>query len=736
MFERLISLYRQYAYIIRKRLGRGNKEQTTNDGSIERNDVSPFLSDGLLQANKYDRKKIRFTTIYNWLSGTATNLYDGELDKVVDSKTASEPADIIIGRVLWKIIATTLVLIPVVVAILLSSGLMPDVSIFVFILALLLGASSFSASIFMLWLVIATGSLSDRGDSIDAVLPESISFMYAQAQSDVSYLNVIRSMALAEDAYGPVSQEFQTIVRQCEYFGKDIQTAIEDQAKETPSDELSRLLRNMLSHIRNGSNITQFFEEEAEKARQQVETKQGAAMDVLSLVATLYSTASLIPIFVLAIAVGFSSFQDVPQIFMTIVTYVAVPFVSILFIYLIMRSHIDRSDLGTLTDYRDSGIASFKDVEEDVVVGSSQRTLSTSFGKDHKTADHGNRTAVGGLPHPAAEGILSTEMADRVEDSSTMFDRFSTTEILLRIKAILTNPVEFFIQRPQATLYITVPLTYILFEIWVILGVVPPVEIGMFTSDPEKSILYWVFAPIVHIFGPLSLFDYLKQQRGKKIENAFPDTLRRLVSANDSGLTLTESIKQVGQGASNRVDEEMAIVAMKAEYGIPIDRALAEFNNVYKRPQVARGTRLLIEAYRASTNVSGVLNETIESARTGIQIKNQQRSEKQSLIITIGVVSLCGAVILYIVDSFFIGLAMQGVSLTQLTDPTSTLGQQSADTGGVSAEYMRMVLFHGAVIHNAAAGIFMGYLSDDSFMSGIKYMLVLSGAVVGMWVFL
>jgi hypothetical protein len=47
-----------------------------------------------------------------------------------------------------------------------------------------------------------------------------------------------------------------------------------------------------------------------------------------------------------------------------------------------------------------------------------------------------------------------------------------------------------------------------------------------------------------------------------------------------------------------------------------------------------------------------------------------------------------------------------------------------------------MVLFHGAVIHNAAAGIFIGYLSDDSFMSGIKYMLVLSGAVVGMWVFL
>lgn len=736
MFERFAALCRQYGYILRKKLDRGSEEQTTNDNLGEQSEIDPFLSDGLLQTDEYERQNFRFNTIYNWLSDTAENLYGGELDKAVDAETESDPADIIIGRVLWKIIAATLVSVPVVVAILLSAGLMPDISIFVFIIALLAGSFAVSGTMFMLWLVVATGSLSDRGDAIDAVLPEAVSFMYAQSQSDVSYLNVIRAMALAEDAYGPVSREFQTIVRQCEYFGKDVQTAIENQAEETPSDELSRLLRNFLSHIRNGSNITQFFEEEAEKARRQVETKQDAAMDVLSLVATLYSTAALIPIFILAVAVGFSSFQQIPPIVLTIITYIAVPSVSLLFIYLIIRSHIDRSDLGTLTDYRESGIASFTNVEEDTVADSSQRTLSTAFGRDDKATDRGDRTVVGGPPHPAAEGILSTEMADQVEDSSPIFDGFSTTETLLRIKAILTNPIEFFIERPLATLYISVPVTYVLFEIWIILGVVPPIEIRMFNSDPEAAVMYWVFAPIAHIFGPLSVFHQLKQRRGKRIEEEFPDTLRRLVSANDSGLTLTESIKQVGQGASNRVDEEMAIVAMKSDFGIPIDRALAEFNNVYKQPQVARGTRLLIEAYRASTNVSGVLNETIESARTGIQIKNQQQSEKQSLLITIGVVSLCGAVILYIVDTFFIGLAMQGVSLTQLTNPTSALDQPSADMGGVTAEYMRMTLFHGAVIHNAMAGIFMGYLSDDSFMSGIKYMLALSGAVIGMWVFL
>lgn len=726
-------------------LGKGDESDSASGstGTVDQSEKTDpndtWLSEGLLDSEKYNRSDVSFSTLYNRASNIIQGVYGDELDQLINTESVDDPADLIIGRVVWRFIAAGLIVVPI-ATYLIAGGNTPlgQQNLFNSTVFGILTGGSTSIILFLGWLLLAAGSMSDRGNKIDTVLPEAMSFMYAQSKSDVNYLNVIRAMALAEDAYGPVSREFQTIVRRCEYFGEDIETAIEKQAKETPSEELSRILRNLLSHIQNGANITSFFEEEAQKARRRVETKESAAMDFLKLISTLYATAGLAPVFILAVVVGISSFQDIPTSIMLLITYVATPSVSMLFMYLLYQAQIKTNDLGTLTDYRDDGVTSFQTEDQfrTDTVEKSQRTLSSAFGVEDKLSDRGELTEVGYSLHPATDGLLKDEKAVELGEKVPKFKDLHKIETKLRIKEIIKSPVTYFSERPKAILVFSIPFAYLAMEIGVLLDYIQPPSVDLMYNNPVMTTFEWIYLPLIMVFSPLILFDYLQNRRVQRVREGFPDTLRRLSSANDSGLSLTEAIEEIGKREANVVDKEMGIVSAKAKYGVPIDRALAEFNNVYKEPQIARGTRLLIEAYRASTHVSDVLEETIKSARTGLQIRNQQRSEKKSQILTLSIVTVAGTIILYVVQQFFVGFAMDGLGIEFLTDPNMSPAQAQQQGTGAPKEVLELTLFHAAVIHTTLAGMFMGYFSSESLKSGLKYALGLVSVVMGMWVFL
>jgi len=706
------------------------------DEDSPRDETDTWLADGLLSSEKYDRSDITFTTLYNRLSNAIQGVYGDELDELIDTESVDDPADLIIGRAVWKILAVGLVLVPIFVY-LTSQGHIPlgNQGIFQSVIAGVILGGVVSISLFLGWLLLAAGSLSDRGSQIDTVLPEAMSFMYAQSKSDVNYLNVIRAMALAEDAYGPVSKEFQKIVRRCEYFGEDIETAIEKQAKETPSDELARILRNLLSHIQNGANVTEFFEMEAEKARRRVETKESAAMDFLRMISTLYATAGLAPVFILAVVVGISSFQDIPTFIMLALAYFVTPAVTLLFIYLVGQAHTRTSHLGTLTDHRSDSVASFQTGEQFRVdtTEKSQRTLSTAFGVEDELSDRGELTEVGYSIHPATEELFKPQKAVELGEKVPKFDNVHKIETKERLKAIVKSPVTFFTERPETILVISIPVTVIVMVMAFWTGYSPTPSVDRMYHEPVSSTLMWFYAPLMLLFAPLVIFNHLRERQIQRVREAFPDTLRRLSSANDSGLSLTESIEEIGKRESNVVDHEMSIVSAKSSCGVPIDRALAEFNNVYKEPQIARGTRLLIEAYRASTHVSDVLAETIKSAQTGLQIKNQQQSEKRSQILTLSIVTIAGGIILFVVQQFFVGFAMDGLGIEFLTDPDMSATESQQEDSGAPVEILELTLFHAAVIHSFLAGMFMGYYTDKTLKSGLKYALGLLSIIMLMW---
>ena len=95
---------------------------------------------------------------------------------------------------------------------------------------------------------------SARKREINVLLSDSVSFMYALSVGGLNQLEILQAMAKADDTYGEVAQEFQSIVLETEYFDTDYRTAIRNQAAQTPSDELSQFLTDMLSIINSGGD--------------------------------------------------------------------------------------------------------------------------------------------------------------------------------------------------------------------------------------------------------------------------------------------------------------------------------------------------------------------------------------------------------------------------------------------------------------------------------------------------
>ena len=97
------------------------------------------------------------------------------------------------------------------------------------------------------------------------LLPDAISFIYPLSVCGLNQLEILEATARADDTYGEVAKEFQSIVRETEYVGTDYRNAIREQAMVTPSEELSQFLSDMLSIVNSGGSMEGFLDDKKEK---------------------------------------------------------------------------------------------------------------------------------------------------------------------------------------------------------------------------------------------------------------------------------------------------------------------------------------------------------------------------------------------------------------------------------------------------------------------------------------
>jgi flagellar protein FlaJ len=532
---------------------------------------------------------------------------------------------------------------------------------------------------------------SGREREINMLLSDSISFMYALSVGGLNQLEILEAMARAEDTYGEVAQEFQSIVQETKYFGTDYRNAIREQAAETPSDDLSQFLTDMLSIVNSGGNMEAFLSDKKDKHMRTAKQQQEVTLDTLELFGEMYMTLSLFPLLLIIILVIMSMLGEAQEFMLFGTVYALIPITGVMFLVLVSTVKQDEPGDGY---------------------------LQPAGSDDHDPVADAER---GGLRHLGiVEGFVGT---------FGIFDRIKSREGTFRTKQLLRNPHHFFRDHPTYTLALTAPAALVLLAFAGVSGAAPTTWDGM-VAAPVWGTFVWVYVPLYVLLIPLGVFHEWSVRTRAAITGKLSDNLRKLSSANDTGQTLLESIQTTAETSSGKLADELDVIYAKVNYGMSLRNALIEFNNKYHVPRLARTVKLISKAQEASSQITQVLTTAAQASENQDDIERERRSRTrmQVAIILMTYLTLLG--VMAILKTQFLDV-MAG--LTEQASGSGGGGGSSQFGGGIDTQLLSLLFFHAVTLQAVLSGIISGYIRTAKLMAGIKFVVILQTIALAVW---
>ncbi|WP_255170025.1 type II secretion system F family protein [Natrononativus amylolyticus] len=541
---------------------------------------------------------------------------------------------------------------------------------------------------------------SARKREINMLLTDSISFMYALSVGGLNQLEILESMAQAEDTYGEVAKEFQSIVQETEYFDIDYRTAVRKQAIETPSDDLSQFLTDMLSIINSGGDMESFLEDKKEKHMRTAKQEQETTLETLELFGEMYMTLSLFPLLLIIILVIMQMIPsaDVSDGMLYLTVYGLIPMTGIAFIVLVSTVKHDEPGDGFLS------------------VG----------GDDKRIESAQNRS------------LLNLGLVEQFTGEHSVFDRIKNREGTHETVQVLRKPHIFFRDNPLYTLALTVPAALVVVTMGMMTGSAPTSWEGM-QAAPIWGTFVYLYVPLYLTLVPLAIFREWNVRTRNAVINTLSDDLRKLSSANDTGLTLLESLQSVADTTNGKLAREFEMMHTKVNYGMSLKEALVEFNNKYHIPRLARTVKLVVKAQEASNQISDVLRTAATASENHDEIERERKSRTLMQVVIIIMTFMTLLAVIAILKTQFID-TMAGLETGGADAGTSDVGGAGGDLGdadfseNVDTDMLSLLFFHAIALQAILAGFISGYIRDADLLSGLKYVIVLATIALVAWI--
>ncbi|MFC7073649.1 type II secretion system F family protein [Halovenus rubra] len=535
-----------------------------------------------------------------------------------------------------------------------------------------------------------------REREINTLMPDGIAFMYALSVGGMNQLEILKAMAKADDTYGELSREFQSIALETEYFDTDYRTAVRNQALTTPSDELAQFLTDMLSILDSGGDMTNFLEDQKDKHLRTAKQEQRKLLDTLELFGEMYMTLSLFPLLLIIILVIMSMMNSGDQTTLLYGTvYGLIPLIGVGF--LVMVSTVTHDEVGDGYLRPDAG--------------------------EEFTVDEGI-------------GVFNPGLVEEYTGERDLFDKIKRQEGTHELMEIVTAPHLFFRDHPTLVLILTLPLTLL-----AMLGALAsgnmPLSIDAMKADPVVGTIMWVYVPLYVNLLPLAIFYEWNVRSRKAILDDLSENLRKLASANDTGMTLLDSIKVVSETSSGKLSREFETMHSKVNYGTSLKDAMREFNNKYHVPRLSRSIKLISEAQEASSQIHDVLATAATASENQDEIERERKARTlmQTVIIIMTYLTLLAVMALLKVQFLETmgGLASTGQAAGE-KGAQATGGGAGEFAGGIDTQFLSMLFFHAVTLQAIISSFIAGYIRNVELLSGAKYAVVLSTIALITWI--
>lgn len=530
--------------------------------------------------------------------------------------------------------------------------------IFIF-LTLALGGTTL-----ILFLMYPKFRVGERKGAINRDLPAAVTFMYALSRSGMNIIELFRALSASRYTYGEVSRETEVILRDMDYFGNDLRTALHNISELTPSDKFQDLMYNLLTVIDSGGDIPSYFRDKSEQYAQSAKYEQKGFLETLALIAESYVTAFVAgPLFIIIMGVMMSVMGSDTMLSLYAIVYMVIPVGSLMFVFMI------------------------------------------------------------GIMTPGASGeppLLPTQklLPDEIElppDDDPEFENFKSfvkSRKRLAFRKVLKDPLKSIKDKPTNILMITGPIALIL----LISSVFSALQAPNFIDFIDDRIVYAIYIIIV----PLAFFHEIKNFKEKRIQNQIPDFLKKLASTNETGMALRDSIALMARSKIGHLSKHIRLVWKDIDWGLDINNSLARFSNRIRTHTVVRAITLITKANESSGDVGEVL---LVAARDAAFEQEMQKERSTNMLIYVMIIYISFMVfvgVVYVISTTFL------TEMANAADQMAASGMQGGGfMQEFDLNVFNRLFFHAAVIQGVCSGLIAGVMGEGSLLSGLKHSTIM-----------
>lgn len=428
---------------------------------------------------------------------------------------------------------------------------------------------------------------------IDQSLSHTVTYLYALSRGGMNILDMFKSLSSYIHIYGGTAEEISLIVRDMEFFGMDIVTALNNASQRTPSKKFKDFTDNLISVINSGGDLSGFFKSRSEFYQDTSAQDQKYFLETLGVFAEVYvSVLVAAPLFLIVIIVVMGLLQGGIELYLSIIIYAIIPIGTLLFLAMV----------DTISGIR----------EEMPVIYTSIKRLDVF--KD--------------APQLRIEPSYESGDINRLE----LYEKRS------KIKNILLHPFKIFFENPDRTFIFTIPISiiYLFFSI----------RESAMTFQSLKAADNNFLMAILFIITPYAIFFEVRKRKLRTLEERMPDFLKQLAGMNEAGLTLTQAIAYTAESNLGVLTYEIKKIHRSIEWGTITIDALLKFEKRIESSAISRVITLIAKASESTSDIRGVLSIAAKDADIGQRLKMERFS---SLLIYVMIIYLSFFVFLFLI---------------------------------------------------------------------------------------
>ncbi|WP_048151406.1 type II secretion system F family protein [Methanolacinia paynteri] len=408
-----------------------------------------------------------------------------------------------------------------------------------------------------------------RKTRIELDLPYAITYMQALSTT-MTLFAIFKGVAENDDLYGEVSNECKMIIRDVEYFGDDLLTAMRNVQECTPSPTFSELLNDLAMVFRTGGSMTDFFASKSAHYRETAKQELENTLKTMEIMAEIYVTAFVagpIAIMIMIVAQNLSGQSSVDML--EPLMYIGLPIGASAMIFLLYIM-----------------------MPPDSLQVSRKEVMQSEYADTNIDAD-----TIQSVDNKFLKNLQSKKQA-------------------IKIKTILRNPLRYYVSDYQYGLVFGMAAA----------GVVTFLYMNGYLAEIFLGYVFEAFicTTIIAFLVPVAFAYEARSWYLKKFESQLPGFLREISDMKDMGMTLQSAIHIIAQSKIGVLTSEVKIASEEIKMGTSVSGALYKMEERIGLVSVKRAISLVIKASEITDHLREILAIAIGDLEHYLKMKNER----------------------------------------------------------------------------------------------------------------